>query len=99
MAHYLHQAAVLTASDNLIVARRPDPLEREDEEIADSWDREGGYSVTVWDQHPGEVQMAYNFEPSEPLTPREAAALGLSLVAAARRAVPVLVGRPVGSCS
>ncbi|MFA5608496.1 MAG: hypothetical protein WDA07_15225 [Leucobacter sp.] len=44
----------------------------------------GLYGVTFWPECAGEVQVAYNNEPGEPLSPSEAKRLGAALLAAAR---------------
>ncbi|MEW2483591.1 hypothetical protein AB0876_28795 [Mycobacterium sp. NPDC049093] len=43
----------------------------------------GMYGVTVWPECPGEVQVAYNNEPGEPLSVDEARSLAAALLAAA----------------
>lgn len=73
------------AAAGFAVVELPEPVEREDDEIADCWD-EMPYQVLVWGEHPGEVQFSYNFEPAEPLSPDEACALGAALIAAGKLA-------------
>lgn len=74
------------------VVKLPEPEDRESKhEIATCWDHLP-HQILVWDSHPDEVQWAYNFEPSEPLTPTEALELAGSLAAAALLAAANAVG-------
>lgn len=73
----------------IAVVELPEPQEREDDaEIATCWDALP-YQALVWDEHPDEVQVAYNYESSEPLSPSEARDLAVALLAAADAAEAV----------
>lgn len=66
------------------VVKLPEPQEREDEhEVITRWDDPLSFTVVVWDDHPDEVGIAYDFEPFEPLSPADARTLAAALLAAA----------------
>lgn len=73
----------LSATGHAVVALPP-PHEREDDaEVTTRWEDELPHMVDVWDERPTEVELSYDFEPSEPLSPRQARYLGGALIAAA----------------
>lgn len=87
-AHTLGAAALAEAilSEGYAVVELPEPEPREDDaEIATCWDHLP-HQALVWDEQPDEVQLCYNFEPAEPLSPDEACALGAALIAAGKLA-------------
>lgn len=66
------------------VVKLPDPHPREDiGEVTTRWEDGLPHTVDVWDDNRDQVQLSYNFEPSEPLTPSESRYLGSALLAAA----------------
>lgn len=66
------------------VVELPKPHPREDiGEVTTRWEDGLPHTVDVWDDNPDQVQLSYEFEPAEPLTPSEARYLGAALLAAA----------------
>lgn len=84
----------ITTSHALVKLPEPDSTRYDEGEDAEfppadrlAWLRDMGmYGVTFWPECAGEVQVAYNDEPGEPLSAREAKRLGAVLIAAARHA-------------
>ncbi|KXT55590.1 hypothetical protein Y710_18615, partial [Gordonia sp. QH-12] len=69
------------------VVELPKPTSREDDyEVTTRWEDAMPHTVDVWDSNRDEVELSYNFEPSEPLTPSKARYLGAALLAASAHA-------------